>query len=68
VNALEKPYGYEVVAQMSDGSQKMFHYVGTIGQAKRKTVLRPHVRQVISATPVTWEQWLRAYGDPRIRM
>ena len=67
-----RPYGYDVVVEFRSSlvgrEEKTVHYVGNETTAKRKAMMRPHAYRVVSTSPVTWDEWVTAYGNPRIRM
>lgn len=62
-----KPFGHEVTVMFHGGSTKTFHYVGSASKARYNGILKPLAKNIVSVTPITKEEWFRAYGDPSWR-
>lgn len=58
-------YGYDLVVSLNTGGEERCHYAGTEKAARKKALMRPHAKEVISAEPLTEEQYVRAYGRAR---
>ena len=62
-----KAFGWEVTVEFLDGHQERFHWRGiTEGGARRKGMLRSLARRIVLVSPVTGEQWERAFGIGRM--
>jgi hypothetical protein len=65
-----KSFGWEVTVRFQPASNKpdqMFHYRGcTEGMARRRGMLKKNADSIFSVTPVTEEEWKRAYGIGRM--
>jgi hypothetical protein len=62
------PWGYDVEVYFNNGNpSKTFHKAGTIAEVKRWAILKPnHERHEIGES-YTREQWIRCFGDGRLK-
>ena len=64
----QETVGYEVVVERYTGAvateQETKVWRGSRSTLRRRAILLPRVKQVVSMTPVSRSQWLAAYGDP----
>lgn len=45
---------------------KTLCFVGSEKRAKKNAMLKPHARAVVAVRPLTYAQWLAAYGEGRM--
>jgi len=72
LSAVESPqaYGWEIVCRMGPPSYEERTYLWrglSETAARRRAALKGQGVEVLSALPITREQWIRAYGDPAIQ-
>ncbi len=67
-----KPWGYDVLIEISKGmvssELKRFHKQGSESKVRRWAALKTGFIRVVGLEPYTREEWIRVYGDGRIRM
>lgn len=62
-----KSFGWEVTVEFQDGHQERYHWRGiTEGGARRKGMLKSLARRIVQISPVSEEQWERAFGIGRM--
>jgi hypothetical protein len=61
--------GYEVEIYINNFRTKTIwkHWIGSEGTCRRKGILFRDGWGVASMEPITAAQWIRGYGDPRIK-
>ncbi len=67
----DKVVGYEVEVEFQFNSGKpneRFHWMGRESACRRKGMLKSNAVRIASITPVTAQEWLRAYGNPHERL
>ena len=67
----QKVVGWEITVQFyfnSGKPEQAFHWIGTEAACRRKGMLKSNAEKIVKADPITAEEWLRAYGDPRLRL
>lgn len=67
----EKPWGYDVTIEFQKGAQRYteeHHKQGSESKVRRWALMKPHARAVLELRPYTREEWIRAWGDGRLRM
>ncbi len=65
-----KAYGWDVTVRMVRpiNSQKTYHWRGcSENAARRKGMLKAGAVEIVSVEPLSEDQWIRAYGDPRLK-
>lgn len=62
-----KPYGFDCQIELNGSEPIWKHYVGTEAAVRRKCMMVTRARRVLCMNPLTREQWVRCYGDPRVR-
>ncbi len=64
-------YGWDVTVQFARCNilyQDTFHWRGcTETAARRKGMLKTHAQSITAVAPLTEAEWIRAYGDPRLK-
>lgn len=67
-----KPWGYDVIIEVRKGmvasEEKRFHKQGSESRVRKWAALKTGFIRVVSLDPYTREEWIRVYGDGRIRM
>lgn len=66
-----KPWGFDVVVEFRGPEgfvTKTLHKQGSETAVRRWAMLKPHAVRVVSVSPYTREQWIRVWGDGRVRL
>jgi hypothetical protein len=68
----EKPFGFDVVYEervsIMMTEQRSFHCKGSAATARRRALFKTGYAGLVSLTPLTEEQYIRAFGVPGMRM
>lgn len=66
------PWGYDVIIEVMKGmvasEEKRFHKQGSESRVRKWAALKTGFIRVVRLEPYTREEWIRVYGDGRIRM
>lgn len=69
-DAVEKPYGFDVLIEVRDGSLRTTtaerHYKGNETTTRRRARSFPNFVRVLAVVPLGEAEWLRCYGEGRM--
>lgn len=74
--ASDAPHAWEVEVEHCDrmiyvpgyklNEVKTHCFVGSESNARKKALMKPHAKAVLSTSPLTYRQWLSVYGEGRM--